>query len=109
MSFVDIDNDLARMIREARFTPVRMHAGYSMKAVDHLLDDLVDAVLARRDVRAIATDAHLARSRLLEGYDVGEVDAFLRLVVDVAEGRAPVPPPEPPEPPGLLARLRRRD
>ena len=108
MAFVDDVNELARLIRDAEFTPVRLHEGHRMSDVDDLLDRLVDDVLAARDVRATIALARLGRVRLREGYSITEVDAFLRLVVDIAEGRADVPPPPPPERPGLFARLRNR-
>jgi DivIVA domain-containing protein len=108
MSAVDDVNELARLIRDVEFTPVRLHEGYRTGDVDDFLDLLVEDVLADRDVRATVALAQFGRSRLREGYEMTEVDSFLRLVVDIADGRADVPPPPPPERPGLFARLRNR-
>jgi DivIVA domain-containing protein len=102
---VDADNQLARMIAESTFSTGRLHEGYATQDVDDLLDRMVAAARAERDVSWLATGPALRRVRWREGYDIGEVDAFLRLVVDVVEGRADVPPAPPPEPPGLFARL----
>jgi DivIVA domain-containing protein len=69
--------DLVESISNARFSPVRLHEGYEMSAVDDLLDRVV-AALGRGDSALDLLDgAVLPRVRWREGYDTDEVDAFL--------------------------------
>ena len=83
--------DLVESISNARFTPVRLHEGYEMSAVDDLLDRVV-AALGRGDaVLDLLDGAVLPRVRWREGYDTGEVDEFLaglRRAVDSGAGEA---------------------
>jgi DivIVA domain-containing protein len=61
----------------ARFSPVRLHEGYEMSAVDDLLDRVVAALGRGESVLDLLDGARLPRVRWREGYDTAEVDAFL--------------------------------
>lgn len=69
--------DLVESISNARFSPVRLHEGYEMSAVDDLLDRVVAALGRGDSVLDLLDGAPLPRVRWREGYDIGEVDAFL--------------------------------
>ena len=69
--------DLVESISNARFTPVRLHEGYEMSAVDDLLDRVVAALGRGDSVLDLLEGGPLPRVRWREGYDIGEVDAFL--------------------------------
>jgi DivIVA domain-containing protein len=69
--------DLVESISNARFSPVRLHEGYEMSAVDDLLDRVVAALGRGDSVLDLLDGAALPRVRWREGYDIDEVDAFL--------------------------------
>jgi DivIVA domain-containing protein len=79
MANIDVDN--------ARFSPVRLRAGYDMGEVDQHLDQVkvhlaaLDAAVAGRGP---APDplrpVRFTQVRLREGYDISEIDAFLAQV-----------------------------
>ena len=69
--------DLVESISNARFSPVRLHEGYEMSAVDDLLDRVVAALGRGESVLDLLDGARLPRVRWREGYDTAEVDAFL--------------------------------
>jgi len=69
--------DLVEEITQARFTPVRVHEGYDMHAVDDLLDRVVAALGRGEPVVPLLEDVNLGHVRWREGYDLGEVDQFL--------------------------------
>jgi DivIVA domain-containing protein len=69
--------DLVESIRNARFTPVRLHEGYEMSAVDDLLDRVVAALGRGDSVLDLLGGDPFPRVRWREGYDIDEVDAFL--------------------------------
>jgi DivIVA domain-containing protein len=79
--------DLVERITQARFTPVRLrHEGYDMGAVDDLLDRVVAALGRGEAVIPVLDAARLGKVRLREGYDIAEVDRFLRDLRDSVEG-----------------------
>lgn len=93
-----VDADLATMIREVRFSPVRLREGYDMGEVDYLLDRLLDAVGRDDDIVEILDHVALSEVRLREGYDIAEVNEFLeqvRIKVAVAQEFEPAPGPDP--------------
>jgi DivIVA domain-containing protein len=69
--------DLVEAITTARFSPVRLHEGYEMAAVDDLLDRIVEALGRGEPVAGLLDGAQLGRVRFREGYDIDEVDRFL--------------------------------
>lgn len=84
-----MNEGLASVIRNARFTAVRMREGYDMAEVDWFLDQLESKVVAGEAVETFVAEAHFTPVRRRQGYDTGEVDRFLRKVVQTARGQAP--------------------
>lgn len=72
-----MSDDLLDLIRNVRFTPVRVREGYDMGQVDYFLDRLESAVSKGEDLGPILDGAEFSEVRLREGYDIAEVDAFL--------------------------------
>ena len=68
---------VAERVERARFSPVRLVAGYDQGQVDDLLDQLVTAAKHGRGLRSLVESARFDRTRLREGYAMGEVDTFL--------------------------------
>ena len=77
--------DLVESITTARFTPVRLHEGYDMSAVDELLDRVVAALGRGEPVIGLLAEARLPRVRWREGYDIDEVDRFLERLRSAAQ------------------------
>lgn len=74
--------DLAGIIADQRFTPVRFSEGYDVGEVDAFLDRAASAAASPdpRDaavLRAELPSIHFAPVRMSEGYDMQEVDDFL--------------------------------
>ena len=76
-------------IRSVRFTPVRIHQGYEMAAVDTLLDQAVE-VVSRGESLTPLLAAPLPTVTWREGYDMDEVETFvtsLRKSADATDSR----------------------
>lgn len=74
-------DDVCSIILGARFTTVRLRAGYDQDAVDTFLDTLAAAAAEEQDLAPLIQDARFPTTSLREGYDIAEVDAFLSSLV----------------------------
>ena len=101
------DDELMARIENVRFTPVRREAGYDMGDVDGLLDHLQAAVRAAEPLRPIVDLVKLRTTKLREGYDIEEVDAFLESIAGPVTSPAAMPATGPviQEQRGFFARL----
>jgi DivIVA domain-containing protein len=93
--------DVARAIAQARFTPVRLPAGYDMGEVDPFLEALAREARRGGDLAAFVRTASFDRVKWREGYDIAEVDEFLQRIGGVTV--APVAPTQPTVPDGSSA------
>jgi DivIVA domain-containing protein len=89
----------ADAVRSRRFTSTKWRQGYDYQQVDDFLDEIADALEGRWADAAAGRGAHGSRltpeavvnkrfvlTRFREGYDQGEVDDFLDLVVATLRG-----------------------
>lgn len=101
--------DLGDLIRNVRFSSVRLAEAYDMDQVDYLLDRLLAAAEDGEPLAPILEGVEINQVRVREGYDIGEVDSFLEQLRAAPEPPAPAPGPGPTpvvaDRRGLLSRL----
>lgn len=69
--------EIAARIQNVRFTAVRFGKCYAVNDVDIVLDHLQAAALRGEPLAPLLGRLVLPTSRMREGYDFAEVDAFL--------------------------------
>lgn len=81
--------DMAEMVRKAKFRTTRLQSGYDEEQVDNFLDEIVERLKEGRPLDpALVRAAVFSTTRVRPGYAQEDVDSLLDKVARYAEGAA---------------------